>query len=183
MALSTYAYAFQYFWAETILYFTLLPLWHYTISPHAPALLNYALLTLSTLFYLRAAITAILSERKIDTLGYRAPRVRDYYPFGLGTLAKALYYFSNWRNHEFWWQMFHQFGNPKHPYTVEAVTIGARLVFTADEENVKAILATQFQDYGKGPQFRKEWKEFLGLSMFSYLSCFYFFFRWREADD
>ena len=178
MAISTYAYAFQWFWAETILYFALVPTWYYTIRSSAPALLNYALLTLSTLFYFRAAITAILAERKISALGHRAPRVRDYYPFGLGTLAKALYYFSNWRNHEFWWKMFHQFGNPKNPYTVEAVTIGARLVFTADEENIKAILATQFQDYGKGPQFRKEWKEFLGLSMWLFSLCLLF---WEVA--
>lgn len=54
----------------------------------------------------------------------------------------------------------------KFPYTVETITIGGRLVLTADEENVKAILATQFADYGKGPQFRKEWKDFLGLSRF-----------------
>lgn len=54
----------------------------------------------------------------------------------------------------------------KFPYTVETITIGGRLVLTADEENVKAILATQFADYGKGPQFRKEWKDFLGLSKF-----------------
>lgn len=60
----------------------------------------------------------------------------------------------------------------KFPYTVETITIGGRLVLTADEENVKAILATQFADYGKGPQFRKEWKDFLGLSkfFFSFLS-------------
>ena len=47
---------------------------------------------------------------------------------------------------------------------MEAITIRERIIFTSDEENVKAILATQFQDYGKGPQFRKDWKEFLGLS-------------------
>lgn len=60
----------------------------------------------------------------------------------------------------------------KFPYTVETITIGGRLVLTADEENVKAILATQFADYGKGPQFRKEWKDFLGLSMFSFSFSF-----------
>ena len=47
------------------------------------------------------------------------------------------------------------------------MTIGQRIIFTSDEENIKAILATQFQDYGKGPQFRKEWKDFLGLSIFT----------------
>ncbi|KAK0846669.1 hypothetical protein LTR03_006750 [Friedmanniomyces endolithicus] len=41
------------------------------------------------------------------------------------------------------------------------------MIFTADEENIKAILASQFADYGKGPQFRIEWKEFLGLSIFT----------------
>lgn len=60
----------------------------------------------------------------------------------------------------------------KFPYTVETITIGGRLVLTADEENVKAILATQFADYGKGPQFRKEWKDFLGLSKFFFFFSF-----------
>lgn len=40
-----------------------------------------------------------------------------------------------------------------------------RLVLTADEENIKAILATQFGDYGKGAQFNSEWHDFLGDSM------------------
>lgn len=164
MGLSTYAFAFQRFWAETILYLVFIPIIHYNVRRAAPPLLTYVLLTTSTLFYLRAAILAIAAERQLDRLGYRAPRVRDYAPFGLGTLIKALWYFSNWRNHEFWEKNFANYGNPKHPYTVEAITIGMRIVFTSDEENIKAILATQFQDYGKGPQFRKEWKEFLGLS-------------------
>ena len=162
--LSTYLYAFQRFWAQTILYLTFIPICLYYISPSTPNIVAYTLLTTSTLFFLRSATLAILAERKLARLGHRAPRVSDWAPFGLGTLAKALYYFSNWRNHEFWWKVFYENGNPKNPYTVEAITIGERIVFTADEENIKAILATQFQDYGKGPQFRKEWKEFLGLS-------------------
>jgi len=39
-----------------------------------------------------------------------------------------------------------------------------RLILTADEENIKAILATQFGDYGKGAQFNSEWHDFLGDS-------------------
>ena len=46
-------------------------------------------------------------------------------------------------------------------------TFGQRLVFTADEENIKAILATQFREFGKGPRFREEWEEFLGHSALS----------------
>jgi hypothetical protein len=95
MALSTYAYAFQWFWAETILYFAFTPILLYYVRPAQP-FAAYISLAFLTFFYARTAILAILAEHKIERLGYRAPRVRDYYPFGLGTLVKALYYFSNW---------------------------------------------------------------------------------------
>jgi cytochrome P450 len=51
-------------------------------------------------------------------------------------------------------------------YTVEAFPGGRRVIFTADPENIKAILATQFTDYGKGEPFHQEWKDFLGDSIF-----------------
>lgn len=44
---------------------------------------------------------------------------------------------------------------------------GQRVVMTADDANIKAILATQFSDYGKGEQFNKDWHEFLGDSIFA----------------
>jgi hypothetical protein len=31
-------------------------------------------------------------------------------------------------------------------------------IFTADPEIVKAMLATQFQDFGKGEPFHRDWK-------------------------
>jgi cytochrome P450 len=52
-------------------------------------------------------------------------------------------------------------------WTVEACPVGRRVVFTADPENIKAILATQFNDYGKGEPFHNEWKDFLGDSIFT----------------
>jgi cytochrome P450 len=42
-----------------------------------------------------------------------------------------------------------------------------RTIFTADPENIKAMLAGQFTDYGKGPVFHDEWSEFLGDSIFT----------------
>lgn len=42
-----------------------------------------------------------------------------------------------------------------------------RVTFTADPENIKAILTTQFADYGKGEQFHKEWEQFLGDGIFT----------------
>ncbi|KAF7588747.1 hypothetical protein BBP40_005273 [Aspergillus hancockii] len=44
--------------------------------------------------------------------------------------------------------------------------ISNRAIFTKDPENIKAILAGQFADYGKGPTFHRDWKEFLGDSIF-----------------
>jgi cytochrome P450 len=38
---------------------------------------------------------------------------------------------------------------------------------TRDDINIKAILATQFSDYGKGQRFNEEWHEFLGDSIFT----------------
>jgi cytochrome P450 len=36
-----------------------------------------------------------------------------------------------------------------------------------DPENIKAILATQFEDYGKGDRFHQDWAPFLGDSIFT----------------
>lgn len=38
---------------------------------------------------------------------------------------------------------------------------------TMDPENIKALLTGQFADYGKGEPFHREWKEFLGDSIFA----------------
>jgi cytochrome P450 len=38
---------------------------------------------------------------------------------------------------------------------------------TSDDVNIKAILATQFTDYGKGEKFNRDWQQFLGDSIFT----------------
>lgn len=94
---------------------------------------------------------ALRHEQKLDSLGARAPVKRTFTPFNLYTLFEAVYYFSHHRNHEFWWGFF---GRLK-AWTVETDILASRLIFTADEENVKAVLATQFADYGKGEKFQQ----------------------------
>ena len=42
-----------------------------------------------------------------------------------------------------------------HNPTVEFSVGGQRMVFTADPENIRALLATQFGDYGKGEPFHE----------------------------
>lgn len=52
-------------------------------------------------------------------------------------------------------------------YTTEARVGGTTIVLTAEPENVKAILSTQFADFGKGEEFNRETRDFLGDSIFS----------------
>lgn len=43
--------------------------------------------------------------------------------------------------------------------------MGQAIIFTADPENIKAVLATQFWEFEKGARFRKDWVGLLGRSM------------------
>lgn len=69
----------------------------------------------------------------------------------------------NHKNLEMWTKLLAD----KPEYTAETTIVGKRLFFTADPENIKAILASQFTDYGKGKPFHDEWSEFLGDSIFT----------------
>ena len=60
------------------------------------------------------------------------------------------------------WQLWFAGG-----WTVESAPAGMRVIFTADPDNIKAILATQFGDYGKGEPFHRDWQDFLGDSIFT----------------
>ncbi|EXJ95308.1 hypothetical protein A1O1_00428 [Capronia coronata CBS 617.96] len=72
---------------------------------------------------------------------------------------------------EFWEWIYEHTGTSQSgtgSYTTELrILADGRVIFTADPENIKAILATQFQDFGKGEEFHKEWKAFLGDSIFT----------------
>jgi hypothetical protein len=110
-------------------------------------------------------ITRVIENRRINALGGRAPVRTSYLPLGLDTLYKVVT--SSLRHDQlgFWLEGFKDFGSPGNPWTVEAKIGGQRLVLTADPENIKAILATQFNDYGKGEDFNRQWHDFLGDSI------------------
>merc|ERR1712070_1101313 len=153
-------------WTPTLLYGSIA----YAIlrfAGDAHPTIPYGAVGVIAIYYLNLFVTAAVREIQLDQLGKRAPSRRTWTPWNVQLLFQALYLFSKNRSHEWWWNNFKTSGNKNLPYTVEAITVGERIVFTADEENIKAILATQFQDYGKGPRFRQEWKDFLGLSIFT----------------
>lgn len=54
------------------------------------------------------------------------------------------------------------------PRTVEITSlVPKRVIITIDPENIKAVLTGQFQDFGKGESFHREWKGLLGDSIFA----------------
>ncbi|KAH8905143.1 cytochrome P450 [Coniochaeta sp. PMI_546] len=100
---------------------------------------------------------------RLKRLGSRAPRIRHKLPYGFDFVRRAVNSTMEHKNLEFWRENFTKFGG----WTGETNIIGRRIIFTADPENIKAILATQFGDYGKGQPFHEEWKDFLGDSIFT----------------
>jgi len=97
------------------------------------------------------------------TGGVRAPEFRGKLPWGIDLIVDRIRASIANKNHLLWANMFATL----HNHTAEVRMIGKRIIFTDDPENIKAILATQFQDYGKGEPFHKDFEPFLGDSIFA----------------
>lgn len=113
--------------------------------------------------------------------GARPPRIPSKLPFskmsprsqvlcmscltntGIDFIYRSVKASMNYQNLPMWKSLFVQANSS----TVENRIAGRRVVMTCDPENIKAILATQFGDYGKGEPFHREWKAFLGDSIFT----------------
>ncbi|KAK4136474.1 cytochrome P450 [Trichocladium antarcticum] len=95
--------------------------------------------------------------------GARASRIKSTLPLGLDFVYGSIVASMKYQNLPFWRKLF----SDAQSDTAECRIAGRRIVFTSDPENIKAILATQFNDYGKGEPFHREWKAFLGDSIFT----------------
>lgn len=73
----------------------------------------------------------------------------------------------NYRNLLTWETVFPSINEDECRLTAEASVLGTRYIMTADSENIKAVLATQFLDFGKGEPFHEKWKGFIGDSIFT----------------
>lgn len=88
---------------------------------------------------------------------------------GLGFFWEAI---RTWRNNtalEFWQWIFNHTGcAARGSYTAEVMIMnGQRMILTADPENVKAVLATQFKSWGKGQMLYDAFRPFLGDGILS----------------
>ncbi|KAF9701948.1 hypothetical protein EKO04_001112 [Ascochyta lentis] len=110
-------------------------------------------------------ISTMQINARIRKLGARAPVRKTYVPFGLDMAYEVVGHALQDKSYEMWIKMFDKWAGPSR-YTIEA-GVGERVILTAEPENIKAILATQFKDYGKGEHFRKDWHAFLGNGIFT----------------
>ena len=131
---------------------------------YANPLQTICLLVLLLSFYLVA--THVRERRLVRRLGFKAPQVPCYLPFGLDIAYRNIRHSQRLTDLDFWsWIFSHCPSN--HGPTAELAIGGQRFIFTAEPENIKAVLATQFADYGKGKPFHEDWKDFLGDSIFT----------------
>ena len=121
---------------------------------------------LIALFFLYGIFSSIHERVSIRFLGGVPPTVPNYLPFGLDIIFRSIRASLHHLDLEFWLWLFDHRRNP-HSHTIDVCIGGQRFIFTADLENIKAILTTQFQDYGKGKPFHDDWKDFLGDSIFT----------------
>jgi hypothetical protein len=96
-------------------------------------------------------------DARLRKLGGRAPARRSYLPFSADVVYEVIKHVREDKLYEMWLKLFGQIEQ----WTMEA-GIGERVIVTAEPENIKAILATQFKEYGKGPAFHKDFEDFLG---------------------
>ncbi|KAI2628979.1 cytochrome P450 [Xylaria nigripes] len=126
------------------------------------ASLKSGFLSLAVVFVLWKLYLRINESLRLQRLGARAPRAVSRFPFGLDILVIQV-------KSALECNLFNSFLDVlkvSSTYNVEFRVFGRRIIFTADPENIKAMLATQFPDFGKGELFHREWKEFLGNSIF-----------------
>lgn len=128
-----------------------------------PFLFPMLLIIFSSLYF---AVRNLLENRAIAKLGSFAPKVRSYLPLGIDIVYRSVSHSHDGTDIDFWEWLFAWSPN-KHSKTIEVNFARHRWIFTADPENIKAVLATQFQDFGKGRLFHEDWKPFLGDSIFT----------------
>lgn len=120
------------------------------------------------IFTLTLMLRRIQTQIKISRLGARAPKVSFRLPYALDFVYKGQVANLAHKDLEFWGDSILSAGGKTNVKTAEVdAGVSTRAIMTLDPENIKALLTAQFADYGKGEPFHKDWKEFLGDSIFA----------------
>ncbi|KAF8075855.1 cytochrome P450 [Lyophyllum atratum] len=90
------------------------------------------------------------------------PQVDDPWPGGLSIIAAMVKNFKTGYPGDIFREWCEQYGN-----TYALKIIGEARIFTFEPEHIKAILATQFDSYDKGPIFHSQFATLLGTGVFN----------------
>ncbi|KAL4810886.1 cytochrome P450 [Aspergillus unguis] len=129
----------------------------------------------AVLYFVAAFFLACLARKaqvqwQLSRLGARAPKVQFRLPYAMDFIHKSMKANKEDRDLDFWLSAMRDSkggpsGQDKKTAELDA-GISTRIILTRDPENIKAILTGQFADYGKGESFHRDWREFLGDSIF-----------------
>ncbi|KAL6228825.1 hypothetical protein BDW75DRAFT_127882 [Aspergillus navahoensis] len=129
-----------------------------------------AILYLLGAFFFACLARKIQVQWQLSLLGARAPKIPFFLPYAMDFIYKSMQANRSDRDLEYFTDIMRNAkGAPlvEDNKTVELdAGISTRVIFTRDPENIKAILTGQFSDYGKGESFHRDWREFLGDSIF-----------------
>ncbi|OLL22780.1 Cytochrome P450 52A13, partial [Neolecta irregularis DAH-3] len=131
------------------------------------ALPPYVLAAIGTLALAAATLHHVLRTwartRALKQLGEPPLAVFGSWPFGIDLVARIIRINLNNNHLEDARAWFTETGR----HTVQLNFLGATLIMTDEPENTKALLATQFSDYGKGWILYETLKTFLGDGIFN----------------
>ncbi|CAI7614497.1 unnamed protein product [Penicillium crustosum] len=134
----------------------------------AQTTLSRASVWLLGLFVAFCVFRKFQASAQIARLGVSAPKIEFRLPYALDFIFQGYQANKVNRDIEFWDTKVGQAGGLTNVKTAELdAGISTRMIITKDPENIKALLTTQFADYGKGESFHRDWKEFLGDSIFT----------------
>ncbi|CAI7565400.1 hypothetical protein N7533_005714 [Penicillium manginii] len=121
-----------------------------------------------SLFVAVLIVRKLQVSAQISRLGARAPKIAFRLPYALDFIYKGQQANLIHKDIEFWDASITSAGGLRNCKTAELdAGVSTRAVMTKDPENIKALLTGQFADYGKGEPFHRDWKEFLGDSIFA----------------
>lgn len=128
--------------------------------------LRWFLVIATTLYFVRNQLRNRRLEKRAVALGDFAP-ARTSWVWNFDIIYQFVQAYRANAQLDFWRDLFQRYGSPANPYTMALGSKSRRVIFTADPENIKALLATQFEDFGKGEQMQAAWREFLGNGIFT----------------
>ena len=103
-------------------------------------------LLLASCFFIYQSVVSYVERRAIKKLGSFAPRVRNTFPFGVDIIIRSVSHARKDTVLDFWDWIF-SFTPTRLSNTAEFYLASQRIIFTADPQNIRAVLAVSVPDH------------------------------------